>query len=132
MIPRMCKPAAAAGLLNWEPSASTPDELPLELPLDGEPADDDAADELPAVAVSARFVGWDGRSVSVPCVLDVTWPVSVVAGAGMLGSGGKSIRAKALLNPSPIALTRSVATFPGSSVGISRAGVGSHGGMLRS
>jgi len=55
-----------------------------------------------------------------------------VTGAGMLSSGGEPTRAAALLIPWPIALTRSVATVAGLSVGISRAGVGSHGLMLRS
>jgi len=90
-----------------------------------------------------------GVSVDVTCLvrvgvlLDVTsgetfaFAVSMagaarVTGAGMLSSGGKPIRVAALLIPSPIALTRSAATFPGLSVGMSRAGVGSHGGMLRS
>ena len=51
----------------------------------------------------------------------------------MLGFGGKPIRAAALLIPSPIASTRSPATVAGSrGGGISRAGVGTHGLMLRS
>ena len=45
--------------------------------------------------------------------------------------GGKADEgAAALLMPSPIAVTRSAATFAGLSLGISRAGVGSHGLML--
>jgi hypothetical protein len=58
--------------------------------------------------------------------------VAVVTGAGVLSSGGEPVRARALLMPWPIALTRSAMTFAGLSGGISRAGVGSHGGMLRS
>ena len=73
----------------------------------------------------------------VACCLIVVWSetsaVVISAGAaGMLSSGGKPMRAAALLIPSPIALTRSPATVAGLSGGISRAGVGSHGGMLRS
>ena len=56
----------------------------------------------------------------------------VVSGAGIFSSGGEPMRARALLIPWPIALTRSVATVARLSGGISRAGVGSHGGMLRS
>jgi hypothetical protein len=53
-------------------------------------------------------------------------------GVALLSGAGEPMRAAALVMPSPIALTRSAVTFAGSSGGISRAGVGSHGAMVRS
>ena len=76
-------------------------------------------------------------SVSVICCLVVVSSetsalVISARAAGMLSGAGEPMSAAALLMPSPTALTRSPATVAGLSVGISRAGVGSHGGMLRS
>ena len=66
------------------------------------------------------------RSCSVPA----SGSVSVPGGAGMLC--GEPMRAAALSMPSSIASRRSPVTVTGSCVGISRAGVGCSGGMLRS
>ena len=58
--------------------------------------------------------------------------VAVAAGAGSGVLSANPNNFAALWMPSPIASPKSLATFPTSSRGISRAGVGSQGGMERS
>jgi hypothetical protein len=54
------------------------------------------------------------------------------AGVGLVVGAGEPTGARALLMPSPIAATRSAVTVTGLSGGMSLAGVGSQGGMVRS
>ena len=80
-----------------------------------------------AIPKAFRSTNLSGEPKTLPSLVS-----ALVPGAGIFSGGREPVRARALLIPSPTALTRSPATVAGSCIGISRAGVGSHGGMLRS